>query len=163
MERASAFVLTRCEPGRTYEGIVRVLRRHNASAPIFRASLEPDGWVDAATGQPVEAVPGWPGAAFCGLGNPAAFWRTLEQLGLHPAFQLDFPDHHRYHPRDLRRLAGQATQAGVTVLWTTEKDMMNFPPDWPDSALSFAVHALRVEVRLEDEEAFRGWVLTKFK
>ena len=163
LSRAGAFVLTRCEPGRTYEGILAVLRQHNPSAPVFRAKLEPDGWIDAATGAEPTAGPESRGAAFCGLGNPASFWRTLSGLGLEPAFRTTFGDHHRYHPRDLRRLDDEAQHHGVTVLWTTEKDMMNLPPDWSSNELSFRVHVLRVRVALEDEAGFLGWLLATLK
>ncbi len=164
LSRADAFVLTRCEPGRSYEGILAVLRQHKPSAPVFRAGLEPDGWIDAATGaEPAAGPPAGTGAAFCGLGNPASFWRTLSGLGLDPAFRTTFGDHHRYHPRDLRRLDEEARHHGATVLWTTEKDMMNLPPDWSSIELSFRLHVLRIRVALEDEPGFLGWLLATLK
>ena len=157
LSRATAFVLMRCEQGRSYEAILRVLREHNPAAPIFRARLQSAGWVDAATGEPASAGDS-PGAAFCGLGNPASFWRSLECLNLTTGFRIAFPDHHRYHPRDLGRLCEQASQAGATALWTTEKDAMNLPPDWEHMGLPLRILALRIGARLEDEAGFSTWL-----
>ena len=160
LARANAFILMRCERGRTYEGIVRVLRKYNAAAPIFRARFESAGWVDVATGASANAA-GPAGGAFCGLGNPASFWRTLESENLAPGFCMAFPDHHRYHPRDLLRLAEQARQKGVSVLWTTEKDAMNLPPDWQSMGFPFRILALRIGARLDDEAHFSAWLWAK--
>jgi tetraacyldisaccharide 4'-kinase len=65
---------------------------------------------------PTELPPG-PYAAFCGLANPGSFRQTLAELGLHAEHFLTFPDHHRYHPEDLRGIL-----EGVTAILTTEKD-----------------------------------------
>ncbi|MCE7074670.1 tetraacyldisaccharide 4'-kinase, partial [Bordetella bronchiseptica] len=35
-------------------------------------------------------------AAAAGIGNPARFFQTLEQAGLHPAHTLALPDHYAY-------------------------------------------------------------------
>jgi tetraacyldisaccharide 4'-kinase len=65
-------------------------------------------------------------AAFCGLGNPRTFWRTLEELEIDVAFCWAFGDHHQYKPSELERLAKQAADGGAEALVTTEKDIMNF-------------------------------------
>ena len=77
-------------------------------------------------GEP-SALPAGPVAAFCGLGEPRSFWRTLELLDIQVAFRLAFGDHHAYTPSDLKHLAVQASAAGAKVLVTTEKDIMNLP------------------------------------
>jgi tetraacyldisaccharide 4'-kinase len=158
LSRATAFVLMRCEEGRTYEGILGILRKHNPLAPVFRVRLEPAGWVDAASGEPA-GTPQGRGGAFCGLGNPASFWKSLDHLGLDTAFRIAFPDHHRYHPRDLKRLWGEAKRAGATVLWTTEKDAMNLPPDGPH----LSIMALRVRAKFENEAGFTAWLANRIK
>ena len=60
--------------------------------------------------------------AFCGLGNPASFRRTLAQLGVRLEFFEVFPDHHAYTVEEVERMAGRAD-----VLLTTEKDWLNLP------------------------------------
>ena len=117
LARATAVVITRAE-GR-HLGIERLIRRYNATAPIFRAGVVPQG-----------ELPTGPVAAFCGIGQPRTFWRTLETLGIHAAPRLVFPDHHRYTAGDLEEIVRQAAAAGAQALVTTEKDMMNLPPGY---------------------------------
>ena len=64
--------------------------------------------------------------AFCGLGNPQAFRRTLEAMGVRPVEWVEFEDHHRYRPHELRRIAHQAAKQERASLVTTEKDAVNF-------------------------------------
>ena len=59
-------------------------------------------------------------AAFCGLGNPRAFWKTLEELGLDVVYRWPFDDHHAYKPSELTRLAEQARLSGADALVTTD-------------------------------------------
>jgi tetraacyldisaccharide 4'-kinase len=65
-------------------------------------------------------------AAFCGIGNPAAFRRLLEQQGISlsaEAFRV-FPDHHRYTREDVGDLQTWAADLKATVLVTTQKDLV---------------------------------------
>jgi 3-deoxy-D-manno-octulosonic-acid transferase len=62
-------------------------------------------------------------SAFCGLGNPSSFRRTLASLGIEVAAWREFPDHHPYRPEDLQGLE--------PPLITTEKDSVNLPPGAP--------------------------------
>ena len=159
LARADAFVLTRCRPHRTYAGILGTLERYAPGKPVFRSQLESGAWAN-----PAAAV--GPGLAFCGLGNPASFWKQLEEMGLDVRAQVEFPDHHRYHPRDARRLAAQAREVGATVLWTTEKDAANFPGDWDQAARQAGlppVCVLPVAVRMIDEREFANWVIARIR
>ncbi len=137
LARAGAFVITRAQPGRQYAGIRRVLKSVNPAAPIFLATVEAHGW------QPSEPV-SEPVVAFCGLGNPDAFWNTLGELGYAPAFRWTFGDHHRYTPRELRRLAFQARAHGAGSLLTTEKDAMNLPMNVSEIIAPVTLHWLKI-------------------
>jgi tetraacyldisaccharide 4'-kinase len=151
--RAGVFVIMRAAHGRLYEGVRRQLRTWNTHAPIFRARLEPRGWVNFSTRQ-TEPPPQGPVAAFCGLANPASFWGTLRSMCLPPVFHWAFDDHHHYSCAEVQRLAAQAQMHGSSVMLTTEKDAMNLP----ESALSVLAQAgvslywLKIEVQVEDEE-----------
>jgi tetraacyldisaccharide 4'-kinase len=123
---ASAIVLTRIEPGRSYRHVHDEVRRWNASAPIFYARNRVCGWRDE-TGREVE-VSG-PVAAFCGLGNPASFWRSLESQGLEVRERWEYPDHHSYSREELMRMRAATMAQGIRALVTTEKDLMNLPAD----------------------------------
>lgn len=76
-----------------------------------------------------EALPGtWPKncLAFCGIGNPDGFQRTLTQLGIEGPLSV-FPDHHHYTEDDLARLAEQAQSISASCVLTTQKDLVKIP------------------------------------
>jgi 3-deoxy-D-manno-octulosonic-acid transferase/tetraacyldisaccharide-1-P 4'-kinase len=75
-------------------------------------------------------VPGMPSpmrlSAVCGIGNPASFWQTLDELGLTVERRHTVRDHHKYNADELRRIARDAD-----AIVTTEKDRINMPTELP--------------------------------
>ncbi len=67
--------------------------------------------------------------AFCGLGNPDAFRRTLTALGANVVKFRSFPDHHRYGEADLRLLNVESQEFMAEVFVTTEKDSRKLHPE----------------------------------
>jgi tetraacyldisaccharide 4'-kinase len=63
--------------------------------------------------------------AFCGIGNPRAFFSDLTHWHVPIAGESIFRDHHRYTPADLRRLEKAAQDAGSIAFVITEKDAEN--------------------------------------
>jgi tetraacyldisaccharide 4'-kinase len=63
--------------------------------------------------------------AFCGIGNPEAFWIDLKRWHVPLAGTEQFPDHHRYTKGDVQRLERAAERAGARAFITTEKDEQN--------------------------------------
>src|SRR5580704_12588824 len=63
--------------------------------------------------------------AFCGIGNPQAFFDDLSHWHVPVAGQSIFRDHHRYTPADLQGLEKAAHSAGAIAFVTTEKDAEN--------------------------------------
>ncbi len=63
--------------------------------------------------------------AFCGIGNPRAFFQDLRNWNLTLAGQCEFADHHRYDARDAAELESAARAAGAKAMLTTEKDAQN--------------------------------------
>jgi 3-deoxy-D-manno-octulosonic-acid transferase len=151
LARAGIIVVTHVEPGQPIGGILEVVRRYNPGAPVFASRLIPQGWEPAA--------PPGPAAAFCGLGNPASFWQTLESLGVRPVLRRAFPDHHHYRPGELRRLAAEARAAGAEALLTTEKDFENLPEGWRRAVHPLPVCCLRIQAEVERADEFAAAVL----
>jgi tetraacyldisaccharide 4'-kinase len=61
--------------------------------------------------------------AFCGLGNPASFRKTLEGLGIEIADWRTFADHHAYSSTDIQDLRRWAeTLPKDALVLTTQKD-----------------------------------------
>jgi tetraacyldisaccharide 4'-kinase len=63
--------------------------------------------------------------AFCGIGNPQAFFDDLSHWHVPVVGESIFRDHHRYTGDDLRRLEKSAQGAGAIAFVTTEKDAEN--------------------------------------
>src|SRR5256714_14835297 len=63
--------------------------------------------------------------AFCGLGNPNAFFRDLGNWGITVCSQAIFPDHHRYTQRDISAVKQAGKRVGADAFVTTEKDAQN--------------------------------------
>ena len=64
-------------------------------------------------------------AAFCAIGNPDAFRKTLTALGLNVIAWRTYPDHHPYTKDDVESLRDWARQLpeGAAVV-TTQKDLV---------------------------------------
>lgn len=155
LARAHAFVITRSDEVPGTNAIESVLRRYNPAAPVFRARTAPAGWF---SGQGREFAPGEMPfknrrvVAFCGLGNPQAFWKTLRRLGIEPAACYDYEDHHKYRPSEIRRLAQHARDMGADVLLTTSKDAVNLDADYVTILGTMQLYWLEIRVEIERSE-----------
>jgi tetraacyldisaccharide 4'-kinase len=94
-------------------------------------------------------------AAFCGLGNPAGFRRTLESTGCQIVAWREFPDHHAYSPADHNAIQSLATAAAAQMVVCTHKDLVKLEPgslgSLPLWALSVEIQFLVGEQQLERE------------
>jgi len=66
--------------------------------------------------------------AFCGIGNPNAFFRCLEQNDLFLADTQIFDDHHAYTQEEMKQIFERARSCEAEVILCTQKD-------WVKSAL----------------------------
>jgi tetraacyldisaccharide 4'-kinase len=123
LARADAVVLM----GEDRAGITPLL----AKKPLLRARLVPEN---------AAAFAGRTVIAFAGIGRPAKFFATLEGVGARLAARHAFPDHHRYHAAELRRLLSEAETAHA-VLVTTAKDAVRLPAEWRGHVEVLAVTA----------------------
>ena len=104
--------------------------------------------------------------AFCGLANPAAFYRTLADLGARVVAARDYPDHHAYDEADVADIieASRAAGGGAALrIVTTSKDFVkvasgHLAAAWPADVQPAA---LEVEMRLREGEAALDDVLRR--
>jgi tetraacyldisaccharide 4'-kinase len=80
---------------------------------------------DPAVTGPFSGIGHGPFFAFCGIGNPQAFFDDLSRWEVPVAGESVFRDHHLYTTADLRRLENAAQRAGAIGFVTTEKDAEN--------------------------------------
>lgn len=156
LERADAILITRTDLAATAAAIERAVRRWNSHAPIFRARVQPESWVEHRSGRSysLSERPFERPAAFCGLGNPQSFLRTLENLGVAPAYWVPFEDHHRYRPHELRHLSHHSRASNADALVTTEKDAVNLCESADDLLAPLPLYWLKVTMAIEQESEF---------
>jgi tetraacyldisaccharide 4'-kinase len=127
LQRADIVMLTRCDlvDAAAHAELRQALARIAPGMPVVETSHRALGLAHESGRADIGRLRGRPLLAFCGLGNPRAFRRTLDNLGLNVADFRTFPDHHHYSPADLDELAAWAQgQAADSVVVTTQKDLV---------------------------------------
>jgi tetraacyldisaccharide 4'-kinase len=127
LRRAHAVVLTRCD--QVSGGELQALRdrvpRLAPGVPVALSVHRPVSLVGAGCQACEVADLPRQVAAFCGVGNPEAFRRTLTDLGREVVAFRAYPDHYAYARPDVDALRawGRSLAEGVAVV-TTQKDMV---------------------------------------
>ena len=131
LKRADVVILTRadqCAPEQRQRILNEIADASSGQSPI-ELLFKPHGLINA-TGQTAqtESLTGRV-AAFCGIGNPEGFRRTLTTAGLSRDLVgfLSFDDHHHYRSSDIANLAEWARKSGASTLITTQKDLVKIP------------------------------------
>lgn len=106
--------------------------------PVLRAWLVPD-----------QSLHGKRILAFAGIARPAKFHATLEQAGATLAGTMDFPDHHRFRPHELRAVMERAARLGAAPV-TTPKDAVRLPVAWQDRVQTVGVRLQWADAREVD-------------
>jgi tetraacyldisaccharide-1-P 4'-kinase len=116
----------------------------------------PEAWVNFETHEtyPPDAIPFKKTLAFCGLGNPQYFWRTLESLGITPQETVEFGDHHRYSAREIRRMGLLVKALKLEALLTTQKDVVNFCESTESIVAPAKILWLKIGIKIDNEAAF---------
>jgi len=145
LDRADCIVLTRSSDSET-ELIERI--RQVTNAPIFQSrtiienfhALHSHDLQDAAAlAEPV--------AAFCGIGNPRAFFSQLRSVALEVRHEATFRDHHKYSQADIDHLTEQAQSKGAQALVTTAKDAVKL------ESLRFELPCYVADIEIEISDA----------
>ena len=114
----------------------------------FRVSFRPGGLVDSTGNEfTAEEINGKDISLMTAIGNPDAFRKTCEALGVVVRSTHLFPDHHHYTFCDLQRVTNAS--ADCECVLTTLKDLVKIPSDHT------IFRAVRIETAFvcEDHEA----------
>ena len=161
LERAGAVVITRCDQiaSSELEILENHLRSFNPAAVVSRSSHVPicakttDG---KETG--IEQLKGKRVFAFCGIGNPDAFLKTVRSMGSVPVGSIRYDDHHHYTKACLDEIRERAEELGAELILTTQKDWTKIVADFtsqisdPQSSLSFAYLAIEIQFSTGENE-----------
>jgi tetraacyldisaccharide 4'-kinase len=107
--------------------IEAIIHRHT-SRPIFYASTRLESVLRLPRLDVCLPQKDWSKArflAFCGIGNPAAFFGDLRTWGFQVIQERSFIDHHVYTAGETAQLEQTASNCGADALLCTEKDVWN--------------------------------------
>lgn len=158
LERADAIVITRSDQADTTELKAR-LSKWNDSMPVFSSTSKIESFClleefHAKTQRPESKMSG-PAFAFCGVGNPESFFRSLENAGVALTRKLSFADHHKYDQADIKRIETEARLSKSTAVVTTAKDAVKL------DGLEFTLpcYVALATTQVEDFDAFRRLII----
>jgi tetraacyldisaccharide 4'-kinase len=123
INRAGLIVLTRSEDPKMTSLRLNALKMQTG-IPIITSKHRPIEWADihANKAHALQHLQHKDLVAFCGIGNPDSFIKTLNEIGIKPLVTMNFKDHHWYTEKDMVKIKQTAVKSGATVLVTTEKD-----------------------------------------
>lgn len=84
--------------------------------------------------------------AFCAIGNPVSFRKSIENLGAEVLGFHVFPDHHAYSRNDLKKLDEESQKLMPDATIITQKDRVKIKND--DVTWSFPLWTLKMEIQI---------------
>jgi tetraacyldisaccharide 4'-kinase len=88
--------------------------------------------------------------AFCGIGEPDSFFKSIKQLDIKSGEKRIFPDHQEYKKSVITELSAQIKSSNCTAIITTEKDLVKLPDSFLDE---FDTFVIKIEMKFEIEGA----------
>jgi len=76
--------------------------------------------------------------AFCGIGYPEKFYKTLEKIECEIMQTKSYPDHYAYSKKDIEYLLNQSQNINA-LLVTTEKDYVKIPKEYKNRIYFFPI------------------------
>lgn len=128
--------------------------------PVFSSNHQPVCIRNVETGEENDLnwIAGRSVFAFCGIGQPDSFLRTLRDLGASICGNLIFPDHYRLSDRDITAIIDGAKACGAEAVITTEKDVARL-----DDALIPNLRTLVIKLEIEDSSHFAQYIANRIK
>jgi tetraacyldisaccharide 4'-kinase len=148
LKRADAAILTRCDLVKEGEltQIEDRLCAFNPQLTIARTMHSPAAVrMSGAEDSEPAGLTGRQIFAFCGIGNPDAFFRQLANLKLNIAAQRIYNDHHSYSSDDIADIYEEAKYLGANLILTTQKDWIKAAPLAPEYEIPLAYLAVKLE------------------
>ena len=137
LARAKAVVITRSDLAdqKQLEAVTETISKHAPTAVIGQTLHRHTHAVDI-NEQIInmETLQGQNIFAFCGIGNPDAFFDSLSHSGLNTVGTQTFDDHHTYTAADMEMVLQQAKHDGASMILCTQKDWTKCAPLIPNES-----------------------------
>jgi len=158
LRRAHLFLLTKVEDLKTSQSIEKKIHEIHPRADVFHSHYQPVSLVNIqGKGEELASLKGKKVLALSGIANPDSFSTLLRKCGAEIVREAIFPDHHVYLSGDLSSIKEKSQ--GVDCIVTTEKDMLKLRKLGIDH---LPIRALRIEMKIWEEEAFFKRVISLF-
>lgn len=150
LRRADMFMLTHADQC-SHDKIQLIMDQLHAIAghvPVVETVHKPI-WLESSQGAEmidINVLQGKRVFAFCAIGNPESFRKSIESLGGELLNFHIFPDHHVYTASELRTLNAEAKRVRTEVIIVTQKDRVkikNVCEMW-----DFPLWTLKIEIRI---------------
>jgi tetraacyldisaccharide 4'-kinase len=160
LSRADLFLITRSDEVGSIEEIYHTLRALNPHAPIWTGFYQPSTLRKFQDSLEVKlpSLTARKILAFSGIGNPSSFLNSLRKVGLSPLRFLEFPDHHPYSVRELKRIEDLALTLQVDYVITTEKDEVRMEGFKPRTDLFYV---LGIRLQIQGSEEFQQFLINR--
>lgn len=164
LSRSDIMVITKAgfsEDGKVSQ-ISKDLCSYNLDAPVYISSHGPSTVLlgaghhenldsASASSAPLGWLEGRRVFAFCAIGEPEAFVKSIEEAGGIVAGNIFFRDHHAFTQQDVARVLSAASATGVEWIITTEKDIMRLRAlDGPPSNIAALVIDFMIDQKFYD-------------
>lgn len=152
LKRADVIVLSRWE--QRDQKTVDFLNQHIPSSCIQLQAeqiVESPNWIAGTPWHQNRDIKKARVVAFCGLGNPTSFFKSLEQMELNIKDKIIFPDHTDYREPQVQKLIAASENSDFLI--TSEKDSVKLQ-NWPFHGPTLCVTSMRLKVT-GPLEAFR--------
>ena len=161
LSRADLVVLSRAD-------LISEAERKAIREEATRRGAPADRWIEARQapfdlietgnegeqGPPIDSIRDLSVAAFCGIGNPEGFRKTVEPLVGRLLALRPYPDHHAYTADDVAELTRWARDLQADLVLTTQKDLVKLRASnlgaVPLRALRIVVEITSGQPRLEE-------------
>ncbi|MCE5198717.1 MAG: tetraacyldisaccharide 4'-kinase [Armatimonadota bacterium] len=123
---------------------------------IYRCTHTPSTLIRVRDGEPLtlDWLRSAEVVAFCGIGHPESFTRTLESLGAVVVKRLDFPDHHPFSDQDIEMIETERKANSARAVVTTEKDIARLS----GKAAINDLYTLGITLEIEDSASFAEYI-----
>jgi tetraacyldisaccharide 4'-kinase len=176
LKRAGAIVITRANLVEDIENLKSQISKFNPVCPIFTAKNKISNLTelrefnaktqrreDAEENELREATDHQPLTtdcffAFCGLGNPNNFFEQLRREDFNLISTQEFPDHHFYTQKDIKKLEEKAVGSGAEIFLTTAKDAVKLK----DLQFNLPCFAATSRLIFDDEKKLRDTICAVF-
>jgi len=82
-------------------------------------------------------------------------------MGIRRVDSVEFSDHHKYWPLELRRLRDQFVASKAEAILTTEKDSINLCEGWQELLAPLRLYWLKIGIQVAEETALAGLIRSR--